>query len=752
MMLRPYLGKYRALTAAVVSFLVIFLGVVGVNLQMSRQSAEAVSVLNLANLERTLAQRMARTLLEVREQARQGAVAPDLRTELRETVEGFGRTLEMLTRGGPARRLDGSAIELPAPESEVVIRLMRRAHGLWKPMAADLMPLLGSETISAEEADAAALVGVGELPALYNTMNDLAVALESDARARETTLQRVLWTGLLLAIANFLFIVLYSIGRLRRADGLAERTRKENADILRTVQEGLFLLDRERRIGGQQSRFLATIFGREDLAGTDFLELLQGKVTERTLSLASDYIGLLFGEHVNEKLVQSLNPLQNVEIGIADGRGQLVSKHLDVRFTRVRESGRTTHLLVTVVDVTARVRVEQELEALKLQSKDQFAILAKLMRGDPARMMEIAGLVHGGVDAINAVLREPADDPVALREKLDAIFAQVHRLKGDAACHGVDALEASLQQFEEMLAGLRARTEITGDDFMPAAVALDGLLAQADQIRAIGQTLAGDRRPGGAGNTKEAGRTATDAAAITGGAIAAPADPAVQALAKKLQAIASRVATRQGKAVELRAHGLELLPAADRAAAGDIAVQLIRNAIVHGIESPDARRAAGKPGTGAIVVDVVPNVAYGVTLSVHDDGGGIDIARVRARLAASGRFSAQRLAALSDREVATRIFDAGFSTRAEEADEDGGRGVGLDVVQRLAASLGGRVQVQSRPGRGTSFRLVLSTPVMVTPYEPMAVDGSAPRAAADGITALPAPTAGRTAMSRGVAA
>lgn len=749
-MLRPYLGKYRALIAAVVSFLVIFLGVVGVNLQMSRQSAEAVSVLNLANLERTLAQRMARTLLEVREQARQGAVAPDLRTELRETVEGFGRTLEMLTRGGPARRLDGSAIELPAPESEVVIRLMRRAHSLWKPMATDLAPLLGSETIGAEEADAAALIGVGELPALYNTMNDLAVALESDARGRETMLQRVLWTGLLLAIANFLFIVFYSIGRLRRADGLAERTRKENADILRTVQEGLFLLDRERRIGGQQSRFLATIFGRDDLAGTDFLELLQGKVTERTLSLASDYIGLLFGEHVNEKLVQSLNPLQDVEIGIADGRGQLVSKHLDVRFTRVRENGRTTHLLVTVVDVTARVRLEQELEALKLQSKDQFAILAKLMRGDPAQMMEIAGLVHGGVDAINAVLREPADDPVALREKLDAIFAQVHRLKGDAACHGVDALEASLQQFEEMLAGLRARTELTGDDFMPAAVALDGLLAQADQIRAIGQTLAGDRRAG-AGSAKDAGRAATDAAASAGGA-AAPADPAVQSLAQKLQAIAARVASRQGKAVELRAHGLELLPAADRAAAGDIAVQLIRNAIVHGIESPDARRAAGKPGTGAIVVDVVPNVAYGVTLSVHDDGGGIDIARVRARLAASGRFSAERLAALSDREVATRIFDAGFSTRAEEADEDGGRGVGLDVVQRLAASLGGQVQVQSRPGRGTSFRLVLSTPVMVTPFEPGAVGGTAPRAAGDRTTALDAQTTGRSVISRGVAA
>ena len=510
-MLRPYLGKYRALAAAVASFLVIFLGVVGVNLQMSRQSAEAVSVLNLANWERTLAQRMARTLLEIREEVRSGAVSPELRTELRDTVAGFGRTLDVLTRGGPAHRLDGTAIELPAPEAESVNRLLRRAHSLWKPMATDLKPLLGSDAISAEDADAAALVAAGDLPALFNTMNDLAVALESDARTHELTLQRILWAGLLLAIANFLYIALHSIGQLGRADRLAERKQKENVDILRTVQEGLFLLDRDKRIGGQQSKFLATIFGRGDLSGADFLSLLEGKVTERTLSMAGDYIDLLFGEHVNEKLVQTLNPLQSVEIGIADGHGQFLTKHLDIRFTRVQEQGRTTHLLVTVIDVTARVQLARELEALKIQSKDQFAMLAKLMRGDPMQMMEIAALIHGGVDAINAKLREPAEDSIALREKLDDIFALAHRLKGDAASFGIDALETSLQQFEELLVGLRGKTDLSGDDFLPTAVALDGLLAQADQIRTIGRTLSGDRGNDrvGDGATADTGASAT---------------------------------------------------------------------------------------------------------------------------------------------------------------------------------------------------------------------------------------------------
>ena len=394
------------------------------------------------------------------------------------------------------------------------------------------------------------------------------------------------------------------------------------------MQEGLFLLDRDKRIGGQQSRFLAGIFGRDDLAGADFLSLLEGKVTGRTLELAADYIDLLFGEHVNEKLVQSLNPLQNVEIGIADGRGGLTAKHLDVRFTRVQERSKTTHLLVTVIDVTARVRLERELESLKVQAKDQFAMLAKLMRGDPARMAEIATIVRTGAEAINAELREPANDPAALRAKLDAIFAQAHRLKGDAASFGIEALETSLHQFERLLATLRAKPDLCGDDFLPAAVALDGILAQAEQILTIGRTLAAVER----GAEARPRRTRGGAyAGCRGGRRPdarrrqRPRLPASRALDDKLAAIAARVAARQGKSVELRTFGLDLLPADYRHAAGDIALQLVRNAIVHGIERPAERRAAGKPELGSILIDIVPNLARGFTLSTHDDGRGIDV-------------------------------------------------------------------------------------------------------------------------------
>ena len=238
------------------------------------------------------------------------------------------------------------------------------------------------------------------------------------------------------------------------------------------------------------------------------------------------------------------------------------------------------------------------------------------------------------------------------------------------------------------------------------------MLAQAEQILTIGRALAAVERGAEPGRADPEAATRRPSRRSAAGPTEAAAQAAgVRALDDKLAG--DRRARRRppgqvGRAS--RTFGLDLLPADYRRTAGDIALQLVRNAIVHGIERPAERRAAGKPDVGSILIDIVPNVCT----RLH----AVDARRrprhrrrpVRARLAASGRFSPERLASMSDREIATRIFDAGFSTRADALDEDAGQGVGLDLVRRLAESLGGAVQVQSRPGRGTSFRVALPPP------------------------------------------
>lgn len=91
---------------------------------------------------------------------------------------------------------------------------------------------------------------------------------------------------------------------------------------------------------------------------------------------------------------------------------------------------------------------------------------------------------------------------------------------------------------------------------------------------------------------------------------------------------------------------------------------------------------------------------------VEDDGRGIDENAIRETMLASGKYDASKVAALSKRQLIGMLFTSGFSTKAH-ADEDGGRGVGLDVVKELVAKQGGKIDVQTEVGRFTRFIVVL---------------------------------------------
>jgi len=130
---------------------------------------------------------------------------------------------------------------------------------------------------------------------------------------------------------------------------------------------------------------------------------------------------------------------------------------------------------------------------------------------------------------------------------------------------------------------------------------------------------------------------------------------------------------------------------------------LIRNAIVHGLETPGERRAAGKPETGELVVDVKPE-GNEIVIVVSDDGAGLDRRRIRELAIERDLITPEQ--ELGDRELMELIFQPGFTT-ATEVTELAGRGVGMDVVRAELASFGGRIAIASEQGRGTRFTLYL---------------------------------------------
>jgi len=169
-----------------------------------------------------------------------------------------------------------------------------------------------------------------------------------------------------------------------------------------------------------------------------------------------------------------------------------------------------------------------------------------------------------------------------------------------------------------------------------------------------------------------------------------------------------RVARQAAKELNKRAH-LDIVGAEteiDRSLLEQMAgpfEHLVRNAIVHGLELPADRIAAGKPDTGELRIEV-RREGNEIVVVFADDGAGLDLERIRARAISSGLLSADRR--LEEREVIDFIFTPGLST-AREVTELAGRGVGMDVVREQVSSLSGRIAVSTQKGRGTRFTLYL---------------------------------------------
>jgi two-component system chemotaxis sensor kinase CheA len=134
-------------------------------------------------------------------------------------------------------------------------------------------------------------------------------------------------------------------------------------------------------------------------------------------------------------------------------------------------------------------------------------------------------------------------------------------------------------------------------------------------------------------------------------------------------------------------------------------MHLVRNAVDHGLESPDERRAAGKPARGKVEI-LVDARDSDLCIEVRDDGRGINRSKLLAAAVERGLVDSKRAAELTDREVLNLIFLPGFST-SNRVTELSGRGVGLDVVRESVERLGGRIDSYSDPGRGTQFKLIL---------------------------------------------
>lgn len=190
----------------------------------------------------------------------------------------------------------------------------------------------------------------------------------------------------------------------------------------------------------------------------------------------------------------------------------------------------------------------------------------------------------------------------------------------------------------------------------------------------------------------------------------------VKPLFQRMSRIVREVADATGKQVRLKTDGEAT--EVDKTVVERLAeplTHMIRNAVDHGIESPEARIAAGKPAEGTVRLSAAHRSGR-IVIEISDDGAGIDRPKVRASAIKKGLISPD--VQLSDSDIDNLLFLPGFSTAATISNISG-RGVGMDVVKRSILALGGRISISSRPGLGSTFSM--SLPLTLAVLDGMAV-------------------------------
>ncbi|MFO1401042.1 MAG: ATP-binding protein [Steroidobacteraceae bacterium] len=514
----------------------------------------------------------------------------------------------------------------------------------------------------------------------------------------------LLLTGTALA-AVLLAMMLYFAVRARRAAAAAASAQRQIDDIFGTVREGLFLVDRDLRIGAAHSDSLQSLLRAPSPAGSLLEDLLRPLVDDKTLQAATRFLGLLWKDKINDELIDSVNPLSQVEAHFARPQGGRDTRYLSFSFRRVRskdgEHG-SERVLGTLADVTDRVLLAQELEQVRAEHESQAAMLLQVLKVDAPQLEAFLGVLDTACRKANAMLTAPGTTQDDLRRKLNGVFRELHALKGESSALGLSTVSSRIHAMEEILTGLRARQQLAGNDFVPVVVRLDELLNHAGTITQMQQRFAAMRpalaelqspppEPPGAGN-EESGTTR------------APERP--PGLEPLLRQVVREVATAVGREVHLQSEGLAKVPQGYAGVVKDICIQMIRNSICHGIEQPDERAVAGKSRGGTVRVVFIDQGVDDYGLTVEDDGRGLDYEQILDRALRDGLLKPEQAMKLDRASIFRLIFHPGFTT-ATTVSEHAGRGVGLDVVTAMIRERGGRIGVSTAPGQYTRFKILL---------------------------------------------
>ena len=420
-----------------------------------------------------------------------------------------------------------------------------------------------------------------------------------------------------------------------------------------------------------------------------------------------------------EEALAECNPLTEL---LLEGRGK--PRWLSLRYYRIERSGVSPgHLLCMLEDIT-----EAKWLADTIAKSSSENVLLRVIAEDPELFRELLWELRGILQEAHA-LAERLTLAEGRQAVIEGIFRGVHTAKGLAGSFGMPALAEIASSLESRLEVLRGTGGLSDKEIADTKTALDSLsegytrvvqetadLLGSDEDEAAGLPCV--RVPSEVlrrhmerirGMAVEIARGDPVVAEFTEEMLRCLASlcyvPAQRGLARCAK-LAASLLERLGKEATFRFTGGKTLIDCDVARELNTPLlHLLRNALDHGMEPPEERKAKGKATQGLVILDVSLHNADLVVV-VADDGRGLDGEKLKQAALRKGWLAPEEVERLTPEDALGLVLRSGLST-AESTTDISGRGVGLDAVKASLGKLGGTLDVQSSPGRGARFTLTV---------------------------------------------
>ncbi len=509
-------------------------------------------------------------------------------------------------------------------------------------------------------------------------------------------------------------------GMIEKIQESSAQLKQKTVDIqtmLQNIPQGILTVVQGNRIHPEYSAYLETVFETRDVVGRDMMDLvfsnstLSADVIAQVDAAASACIGEgLMNFEFNEHLM-----VGEIEKTMADGR----TKILDLSWSPITDdAGRTVRLMLCVRDVTELRKLAAEAN----EQKRELQIIGEILAVSHEKFHEfIAGSLKF-LDENEQIIRQHQQPSAYAVAKL---FRNMHTIKGNGRTYGLQHLTTIVHEAEQSYDALRRADSGLSWDQRMLMVELARVKAAIVHYAKINEEVLGRKGPGRRGdverylmvdkkyiqeslhrletvNTANLHELVAVRNAVRNTLRLLGTERIAETLAGVLESIPA-LAKQLGKAqpiVKLDENGYVVRTQVS-ATLKNVFVHLIRNAIDHGIEATEVRRAQGKSAEGTIYLAMKVEAGM-LQVSLSDDGHGLALARIREIAIEKGLVGQGDR--VEDEEIARLILRPGFST-AEKVTEVSGRGVGMDAVQEFVKREGGKIEIQFEDDEvGSAYR------------------------------------------------